>query len=101
MLKTAKRRVKRKTKKKGHRPNKGQERRVVNYFRHLGESEVETPLGRIDLLTDNFIIEFKVYTNAKDALGQVLAYNYYKPRKYKLSGSRHYKSLLELLETAE
>ena len=84
VLKNAKRRVSRKSKRKVHRPNKGQEKRVVNYFRHLGKSEVKTPLGRIDLLTDKFLLEFKVYGNAKEALGQVLTYSHYHPRKYKM-----------------
>lgn len=84
MLKNAKRRLKNKSKKKGRRPNKGQEKRVVDYFRHLGKSEVETPLGRIDLLTDKCIIEFKKYDGAKSALGQVLTYNHFVPREYKI-----------------
>lgn len=70
-------RIKRKPKKKKKAPNKGQEKRCVDNFRHLGQSEVETPLGYIDLLTKDYIIEFKIYTRAKDALGQVLCYDHF------------------------
>ncbi len=75
ILSNAKRRSSNKSKKKNRAPNKGQEKRCVDNFRHLGESEVETPLGYIDLLTKDIIVEFKIYTRAKDALGQVLCYN--------------------------
>ena len=86
-LKNSRARVTRR--KKVRRPNKGQEKRCVDNFRHLGESEVFTPLGPADLVTPNYIIEFKIYTRAKDALGQILCYahflnksdNKYKPRR--------------------
>lgn len=83
-MKNAKRRTKYKSKKKAKKPNKGQEKRCVDNFRHLGKSEVETPLGYIDLLTDEYIIEFKHYTGAKAALGQVLAYSEFVKRKKKM-----------------
>lgn len=71
-----------KRKKKPKAPNKGQEKRCVDHFRELGQSEVPTPLGYIDLLTSEYIVEFKIYTKAKDALGQILCYsNFIKPRK--------------------
>jgi hypothetical protein len=73
ILSNASKRAKRKKKKKT--PNKGQEKRCVDNFRHLGQSEVETPLGYIDLLTKDYIVEFKIYTRAKDALGQILCYD--------------------------
>jgi len=84
MLKNAKRRVKNKVNSKCKKPNKGQEKRCVDNFRHLGESEVETPLGYIDLLTDKYIVEFKHYSGAKGALGQVLAYSHFVKRKNKM-----------------
>lgn len=90
-LKNAKRRntYKNKRKKNSHlvtkkHSNKGQEQRCVNNFKHLGKSEVETPLGYIDLLTTDYIVEFKIYKNAKDALGQILCYSNFHPRKKKL-----------------
>lgn len=84
LLKNAKRRSKNKANKKGKKPNKGQEKRCVDNFRHLGLSEVETPLGYIDLLTDNYLVEFKHYSGAKNALGQVLSYSHFIKRKNKL-----------------
>ena len=73
-------RVRRKKKKRS--PNKGQEKRCVDNFRHLGVSEVDTPLGYIDLLTKEYLVEFKVYTGAKAALGQVLCYsNFIRPKR--------------------
>lgn len=72
-----------KRKKKPRAPNKGQEKRCVDNFRDLGESEVFTPLGYIDLMTNDYLVEFKIYTNAKDALGQILCYSHFikTPRK--------------------
>jgi hypothetical protein len=70
-------RVRATRKKKIKTPNKGQEKRCVDNFRDLGTSEVSTPLGFIDLVTDDYIIEFKIYTRAKDALGQILCYNHF------------------------
>jgi hypothetical protein len=70
--------------KKNKTPNKGQEKNCVDNFRHLGLSEIETPLGYIDLLTDEYLVEFKIYTGAKSALGQVLAYSHFIKPKRKL-----------------
>jgi hypothetical protein len=70
--------------KKYKAPNKGQEKRCVDNFRYLGISEVSTPLGYIDLMTTNYIIEFKIYTKAKDALGQILCYDHFIYPKRKL-----------------
>lgn len=76
--------VKAKRTKKAKAPNKGQEKRCVDNFRHLGVSEVSTPLGYIDLMTAEYLIEFKIYTRAKDALGQILCYNHFISPKRKL-----------------
>lgn len=84
LLNNAKRRVKNKSKKKVKRPNKGQEKRCVDNFRHLGISELETPLGYVDLVTKEYAIEFKVYTGAKAALGQILCYSHFIKPKRKL-----------------
>jgi hypothetical protein len=70
--------------KKAKAPNRGQEKRCVDNFRHLGISEVLTPLGYIDLMTTDYILEFKVYTKAKDALGQILCYDHFIFPKRKL-----------------
>lgn len=40
-----------------------------------GETEIVTEYGDIDILTDNKIIEVKLYNNWKHALGQILAYS--------------------------
>lgn len=77
-LKNARRR---KPKKKRKRANRGREARVVSHFIHLGETEVPTPIGYIDLLNEEFLVEFKYYTDAKGALGQVLCYSHFRPRK--------------------
>ncbi len=47
-----------------------------------GALEVETPVGFIDLLTEEKIIEIKSSKNWKHAIGQVLCYgNFYKEKK--------------------
>ena len=52
--------------------------------KHLkGKCEVETPVGRIDVLTDSEIIEVKTARGWKSALGQVLAYSDYYPNHNK------------------
>ena len=45
-----------------------------------GTTEVRTPVGRLDLLTDNLIIEAKKASKAKHAIGQLLCYEIYHPR---------------------
>ena len=45
-----------------------------------GESEVETPAGFIDVLSDAEVIEVKYYKQWKHGLGQVLAYQSFYPR---------------------
>ena len=57
------------------------EHTVVKNFIECGNIEVETPLGRIDLETPNFIVEFKNYKNAKGALGQILIYSHFVNKK--------------------
>ncbi len=44
-----------------------------------GQTEVTTPVGRIDILTANEIIEVKSIKQWKAALGQVIAYGHYYP----------------------
>ena len=48
-----------------------------------GLLEVNTPCGKIDILTDNEIIEVKEYKLWKHALGQILSYSFYYPDKQK------------------
>jgi hypothetical protein len=48
-----------------------------------GQVEVETPAGRIDLLTDTEIIEIKRAKNWKAAIGQVISYAMYFPDRQK------------------
>ena len=49
-----------------------------------GEREVYTPVGRIDLLTDEYIVEVKESKCWKHAIGQVLCYDQYKPGRQKV-----------------
>ena len=48
-----------------------------------GQPEVNTPVGRIDLLTDSEIIEVKHVADWKSAMGQVLAYASFYPQHTK------------------
>jgi hypothetical protein len=48
-----------------------------------GESEVVTPIGRIDLLTVDELIEVKFAPDWKEAMGQVLAYGAFFPSHQK------------------
>ncbi len=48
------------------------------------EVEVNTPVGRIDCLTNNKIIEIKAAKSWKAGLGQVLAYGLYLPNHQKV-----------------
>lgn len=48
------------------------------------EIEVETNVGRIDLLTDTEIIEIKHGSKWKHAIGQVLSYGHYYPEHQKV-----------------
>lgn len=63
-----------------------------------GETEVVTPVGRIDILTSTEIIEIKSAHLWKSALGQVLAYGYYFPshrKRIHLYGSMHSSSKVD------
>lgn len=62
-----------------------QEKRVVKRLvRKLkGQTEVVTPVGRIDLLTETELIEVKPFHAWKAAIGQVLAYAHYYPNHIK------------------
>ena len=46
-----------------------------------GNIEVDTKIGRIDLLTNDSLIEIKTYKDWKCALGQLLAYSIFYPQK--------------------
>lgn len=46
-----------------------------------GKIEVKTPVGRIDLLTKDKLIEIKEYSDWKCGLGQLIAYNDYKKNR--------------------
>lgn len=48
-----------------------------------GATEVKTPLGRIDLLTDTELIEVKPFSSWKAAIGQVLVYGSFYPQHNK------------------
>ena len=48
-----------------------------------GKIEVKTPVGKIDLLTNDTLIEIKTYTNWKCALGQLIAYGTFYPNRRK------------------
>jgi len=65
--------------------NKNPELIVVNNLnlQLKGECEVETPYGRIDILTENEIIEVKKARSWKQALGQILVYGSVYPMKQK------------------
>ncbi len=49
----------------------------------MGKIEVETPAGRIDVLTNTEIIEIKRAIKWKEAIGQILADSTYHPSKQK------------------
>lgn len=51
------------------------EERGIQYQR-----EVETPVGYIDVLTDDTLYEAKHWSGIKHALGQILFYGHYYPR---------------------
>lgn len=47
--------------------------------RMKAKSEVETEVGKIDLLTDNEMVEIKDYDNWKAGIGQLISYSFYYP----------------------
>ena len=48
---------------------------LAYHLRYGGEIEYPTANGRIDLLTDTTIYEFKIFKDYKNCLGQLLAYD--------------------------
>lgn len=48
------------------------------------QKEVQTEIGRIDLLTDEYIFEFKQVKKWKEGLGQLLVYSHYYPDRHKV-----------------
>lgn len=70
---------------KGPRENTKQEEKNVQlaYQARLGgKIEYSTPMGRVDLLTDDSLYEFKHCSKFKEAIGQVLTYKRYVSVKY-------------------
>ena len=68
-----------------------------------GKTEVVTPSGRIDLLTETQIIEVKRITDWKSALGQILAYSSFYPSHQKrlhLFGTQSQEGLIADIESA-
>jgi len=64
--------------------NRSEEKEIQNLLhkRMGGEIEVKTSTGKIDLLTDKYLIEIKNYNDWKCAIGQLIAYSYeYKNRQ--------------------
>lgn len=59
-------------------------RDMLAVCQHEAEIEVSTPVGRIDLLLSNAVVEVKRASGWKEALGQVQAYSYYYPEKAKV-----------------
>lgn len=61
-----------------------------------GLTEIKTPVGWIDVLTDDFIIEGKKASSYKHAIGQLMCYSYYINRPFKgvaLFGKLHSETL--------
>jgi hypothetical protein len=58
------------------------EKRIVKQLHAKlgGKTEASTPVGRIDLLTENQLIEVKPRINWKSGLGQLLAYSKFYPQ---------------------
>lgn len=64
------------------------------------KKEVSTPVGRIDLITKDFVFEFKRIKQWKAAIGQILVYSFYYSEKTKAllligSASEGYKHLIK------
>lgn len=51
-----------------------------------GRTEISTPVGRIDLLTDDLILEAKSAKFAKHAIGQLMCYSIYFERENRALG---------------
>lgn len=65
--------------KNGEKEGQERERNLqLTYLSRLGgKIEVTTPVGRVDLVTDDSLYEFKNWKGFKEALGQVLSYKRY------------------------
>ena len=61
---------------------KGIQKRLCKELKNA-QTEVETPGGFIDILTDDEIIEIKTGKNWKDAIGQILVYSEFYPKHKK------------------
>lgn len=48
---------------------------------HVCDREVRTPVGRIDILINEFLIGIKCIQSWKNAIGQLIAYSFYYPSK--------------------
>lgn len=60
---------------------------VLSEFASSGDwvqKEVQTEIGRIDLLTDEYIFEFKQVKKWKEGLGQLLVYSHYYPDRQRV-----------------
>lgn len=60
---------------------------VLSEFVSSGEwvaKEVQTEVGRIDLLTNEYIFEFKQVKKWKEGLGQILVYSHYYPDRQRV-----------------
>jgi len=64
-------------------PSKQSQKEKEIQLRHAellcGQMEVETPVGRIDILTESRLIEIKNITNWKDGVGQLICYGHFYP----------------------
>ena len=81
-----KQKINKKTKKQAKKKLKTKAQKSNEYSVQLslkkqlgGQIEVQTPLGRIDLLTENKVIEIKEAKAWKSAIGQLLAYGQFYP----------------------
>lgn len=52
-------------------------------YKYNGKTEVKAGSDRIDLLTKKYLIEIKDYNNWKHAIGQLIVYSRYYPKKIK------------------
>lgn len=54
------------------------------HYKVGGTREVATPVGYIDLLNDTYIVEVKEARDWKHAVGQIICYDFYKPKRQKV-----------------
>jgi hypothetical protein len=64
-------------------PTKQEEKLIVNKLNEIlkGQTEVNTPIGKIDILTNTELIEVKKFKSWKAAIGQIISYGYFYPNK--------------------